>query len=69
MGIHLTCLYKEAIAGEELKGAQVLNISRGTKNSTRLTSKYILQGKDEKGENNYKAVEVITFFGDLSLRQ
>ena len=31
--------------GEELQCTWVLNISGGTRNSTRLTSKYVLQGK------------------------
>ena len=43
--MHLTCLYKEASTGEELQDTRVLNISRGTKKSTRLTSKYVLRGK------------------------
>ena len=48
--MHLTCLYKEASTGEELKGTRVLNISVGTKKLTRLTSKYVLRGKANKAK-------------------
>ena len=53
--------------GEEIQGTRVPNSCRGTRKSTRLTSKYVLPEK--KCENNYKAVEMITFFGELSLRR
>ena len=36
--------------GEELKGPRGPNSSGGTKNSTRLTSKYVLRGKTKKAK-------------------
>ena len=36
--------------GEELKGIWELNSSGGTRNLTRLTSKYVLRGKTKKAK-------------------
>ena len=48
--MHLTCLYKEASTGEELQVTRVLNSSGGTKELTRLTSKYVLRGETKKAK-------------------
>ena len=34
--------------GGDLQGTRVINSSGGTKNSTRLTSKYVLRGKTKR---------------------
>ena len=46
--------------GEELQGTRVLNSSGGTRKLTRLTSKYVLQGKTKKAK-------IIISYTDVSI--
>ena len=54
--------------GEELKGTQGPNSSGGTKNSTRLTSKYVLRGKTKEAKI-IRQLKLSLFFGELLLRR